>query len=260
MDRLTFVVLHHSTDYFHIMLLENCLKSIRVLYPKNRILVCKTSESILPSTIQEEFCVEIRNTPQDGSTVFGGIYSIVTDPTIDNYVLMHDSIYLLKELPETVLEKSLYYLWHFDGIREDHIARFQTFLSFSKFTEQEKQGVLDIYNNDLTWKSCFGGCLGGSRATLITLADKLNIVDNIHAFSYTPDIMCFERYLACAIQVLQLETPFEGTYSLNGSIFYMPYAGRYPNDYPNEVDLNIIKKIPYAGYMYKLYLSRSLVK
>jgi hypothetical protein len=256
MNSLVFVVLHHSTDYFHIVLLENCLKSIRTLYPTNRILIVKTSESILPDTFQKEYTVEIQNTPQDGSTVMGGIYRIVQDKSIENYMLIHDSMYIIKPLPETILDKSLYFMWHFHGLRENHKARIQEFLSFSKFTECEKEKILDMYETDPTWISCFGGSVGGSRHSLEILASKLNIVDNIHRFTKTPDIMCFERYLACAIYTLDLYTPFESTYTLNGCTSHIPYAGQFLSD----IDLETIKNIPYSGYMFKLYLARSLIE
>src|SRR6186997_3060635 len=98
MDTIVFFVVHHATSDFHTELLRRCVSSIRQYHEKNRIIVCKTSTSDIPDDIRS-LNIDVFNTKYDGSHIFGAMNILAELTNIDRYIIMHDSMLLLKELP-----------------------------------------------------------------------------------------------------------------------------------------------------------------
>lgn len=251
------IIPHHSSCELHTELLKKCVQSIRNIYKKIRIIICKTSTTIIPDTMINEFNLEVINTPQDGSTVVGAIYNIVKDKTILNYIIVFDSMHLLNALPNDILSKNLYYIWYFQGAREDHHERISHFLNISNFNEEEKKQIYNMYNSYSDWVGCFGPLFGGKREGLELVFNKLNLERTIHEFNIPRDIMCFERFLPCIFSFLNLYDKNQGIEILAGDIHLQPKSFDMTLiNYSLEEIKELCKVNNYDNYFFKLWLSR----
>jgi len=248
--KLTFFILHHATKYAHTKILIRCLQSIRRLYPKNPIVICKTSTTAITEDIISSFKVRIVNTAYDGSTIWGGICSLIDDIAIDNYILLHDSMVLLKKLPSSIFDKSFYPIWDFEGHREDHHSLIESWLSVSNFAKHEIEPLLRIYDEHKTWKGLFGPAFGGKRKALEKIEFVLDLKKNIHLYAAPKNIMCAERFLSIIIKYLNIIN----SKPLCGTIFDQPFAWR--TEY-NVMPLSDILNVDYDSYVFKSWVNRT---
>jgi hypothetical protein len=248
MENLVFVIPHHSTSSQHTSLLIRCLKSVRDIYRSNKIIVCKTSTSVIEDSIKQEFNIEIENTIYDGSHIYGAICCIISN-NIKNFILLHDSMVLLKELPLTILDLNIFYLWHFEGCREDHSNSIRNHLVKANNNTELVNVLVRKYETYSGWKGCFGPAFGGNYESLYKIYDFLKLTNNIRDYTGRTELMCSERFVSVISQFMDLVS----IKSLNGSIFNQPLA------FADSKNMNIenIKKLNYDGYFFKSWVGRN---
>jgi len=251
MDDLVFVVVHHSTSTLYTDIFIRCLESIRRLYPTNRISVCKTSTTTIDESIQSKYNIDIKNTICDGSSIYGGICHIINE-SISHFILMHDSMVLLKKLPSDILYKTIYPLWYFTTDRENHQESIYNHLKDVDMNFNEINMILFNYINYSTWRGYFGACFGGTIETLQKIHTILKLDTYIHKYIGRTEGMCAERFIPVLIDYLKL-TDGDFTYSLNGDITNHPY--QFGNSISN-IDLDTILSINYDSYMFKTWHAR----
>lgn len=258
MDSLVFIIVHHSNSSFHTELLNLCIQSIRNFY-NNKIIVCKTSNSPIPNNIL--FNVEYVNTILDGSHIYGGLATIIDRNDIENYILIHDSMLLCKELPENILTKRFYYLWHFQCAPFDNkIEVLELINRNNMLSNNDKIKIIDDYENNFIkkWNGLFGPAFGGKFDVLKNLYNKLDLSkNNLINYIGRDQIMAGERYIALIANYLDIIDSFDNLYSLNGSIenhlFAFQKIGSL-NEICNLYNYIFINKMQ---YFVKVWLGRS---
>lgn len=260
MDSLLFCIMHHSTSPFHTEVFDLCISSIKKHHPQNKILVCHTSTSSIPVHMLNYKNVVYHQTPMDGAHIYSAMSMLIqidSDITkVEDYVLLHDSMILLKPLPNDILTKRFYYLWYFDTLYHQSSDKVIPLICNTKFTYKEQCELLDKYNNQAgqSWLGLFGPAFGGKISILKELWVKLNI-DNDKLKNYVGKeyIMMAERYLAVIASYMNIIDTFPNTISLNGSIEDNPF--RFTKPY-NMYDVSIILSQQYDAYMSKIWLMR----
>ncbi len=202
-------------------MLLKCIQSIIIHYPYNPILVCRTSTS-LPIPIQLPPNVSVYTTTLDGTHVIGAIDCLLKYCKTTHYILLHDSMFLLRRLPESILSKNFYGLWYFFKNPQDLTDELlDRYLEISTFTEKESSEIRFLFKEglDTKWRSIFGPAFGGTLETLKTLANKIHISDStLHAFVGRDSLMACERYIPLIAIFTGLLDPIDDTWSLNGDI------------------------------------------
>jgi hypothetical protein len=262
MDKLNFIVIHHSSCEKDTELLINNILSIREFYPKNKIIIIKTSLSSIPFYILDEN-ISIYNKSNDFTFIAGSLPLICNLLNNDDkYILIHDSMYLINKLPELILQNDIYSLWdfnkHFDFSYED----FNRFLSVINIDYPEI--LKDLYLNKYSklWNGCFGPSFGGNINFLKKINKILNIEKNIDFFKGRNNLMLSERYIPLIIEYIRTiennnEYSMTPILSLNKSIYI------HPNSFRKEDNIEfkqIKKKAEYNNYnmfFYKLWFARN---
>lgn len=248
MENLVFVIPHHSTTSEHTLLLIRCLKSIRCIYKINKILVCKTSTSVIEDAIKQEFNIIIENTIHDGSHVYGAICSIISNK-FEKFILLHDSMVLLKNLPLNILNLNIFYLWHFDGVKDDHSNSIMSHLNAANIDTKLVNSLVEKFESYSGWKGCFGPAFGGNYESLYKIYDFLKLTDTIKDYVGRSELMCAERFISVIAEFMGLVS----IESLNGSIFKQPLAFADSK----HLDIQNIKKLNYNGYFFKSWVARN---
>ena len=260
MDSLIFYILHHSSSDLHTYILDQCLKSIRQFH-ENKIIVCKTSTSIIPDHMLYQN-VEYVNTPVDGSHVYGILQTMVENENFQNFILMQDGMILLKKLPDQILTKKFYFLWHFDIALDDHFLNVISLVVNSKLTERQIYLAIEKYmTKDFPdWKGLFGPGFGGNYESLKLFWNALNVKkDALETYIGKDMAMSTERSFSLVANVLGLIDQFENSYSLNGSIENHPNAFHRCDSIEGIDDSIAEGSNSYDSYMLKIWVSRLVV-
>jgi hypothetical protein len=260
MDLVLFAVMHHSTNPFHTEVFDMSILSIKKFHPNNKIIVFHTSTSIIPNHMLEYTNVTYQPTQIDGAHVYYAMHMLVKideiKTNVENYVLLHDSMVLIKPFNENILNKRFYYLWHFDALYNQYSDQVIPLICNTKFNYKEQCELLNKYNNEggTTWFGLFGPAFGGKISILKQLWDKLNINDkNLVNYVGKAQIMMAERYISLIASYMNIVDIFPNTISLNGSIENHPYKFLKPD---NIYHVNQVLQESYNSYMVKLWLMR----
>jgi hypothetical protein len=243
---LTFCIPHYGKEPKHLEILKICIERIRTVYPSAPILVCKTSDSQFES---EDPNVKIFDTFVDGSHVIGAIELLLRECKTGRYVLCHDSMFILKEIPESFLNRDLYSLWHFNeagwvfynGYTSAHVKEFGIPI--------EDLHALNKHhgNADKQLNGIFGPAFGGSIEMLKKVWAILNIGETVPiGYLRRPGLMVSERVFSVLFTYLGVK-PED---SLNGNIY------RHPNVF-EACTIPDFSKIVYDSYFYKIWQKRS---
>ena len=242
MNDLTFCIPYYGKEQEHTKILETCIKQIRIFYPKNRILVCKTSDSHMPEHLPSD--IEIYNTFVDGSHMIGAIELLIRECKTTHFLLCHDSMFMMKALPDQT-NIPYYSLWHFFDCKEDHPVM-RCVMNDSLITEHNH--IEHMYDNEfnIRWAGVFGPAFGGTMAMLQEFWKILNInTNNIQPYLGRNGLMMCERYFALVITHLGYNT----LSSLNGTILHQPGCFEV-TEIPN-FDL-----MEYSNFFYKIWKRR----
>lgn len=256
MDSVLFCVMHHSTCDFHTEVFDKCILSIKNFHPNNKILVCYTSTSVIPQHMLQYSNVTYQLTPIDGTHVYGTMSVLVKIIDVENYILLHDSMILLKPIGENVLNKRFYFLWYFNALYHQNYDKVVNLICNTKFDYKSKCELLDKYNNQSgnTWIGLFGPAFGGKITILKKMWDMLNIDEtNLKNYVGKDQIMMAERYIPLIATYMGIVDIFPNTISLNDSIEFQPYKFTKPS---NIDHVNQVINAPYNSYMCKIWLMR----
>ena len=255
MNDITFCIVHHATTPLHSFIFEKSISSVRKFHPANRIVVCCSSVTVVPEHILEYENTSFVYTPMDGSHVYGAMYVLLQLEGVKEYVLMHDSMILLKAFPESVLGRKFYTMWHFQSSYHDHTENVIGSICNTKFDYRGKCALLESYNEKagVDWIGCFGPSFGGDIGALRELWEMMNVEDNLANFKGRVQLMAAERFVAVVASFMKLVEPFPGTYSLNDSIEHQPYKFRKSE---TEEDVMQVVESGYNAYMCKIWQGR----
>ncbi len=262
MNKLVFIVIHHSSCEKDTNLLINNILSIRDIYPNNKIIIIKTSTSDIPFYIVDKN-ISIFNKSDDLTFVMGTLPLICTllDEN-DKYILIHDSMYLINKLPDTILQNEIYFLWHFIEYFDFPEEDFNSLLSI---IDIEYPDILkDLYYNRFStiWRGCFGPAFGGDIHFLKKVNNILNIEKNMEYFRGRGKLMLSERIfplIAEYIRTIENNTQYNiiPVDSLNNNIYKQPRAFNKEE----SIALKNIKSTAiinnYNKYFYKLWFLRN---
>ena len=249
MELITFCIPFCGTNSHHVVILETCIKRIQLFYPNNTIFVCKTSESLMPD-LSTYSNVHIFNTFKDNSHILGAIELLIRECKTDNYIICHDSMFLLKSLPDDVLIKKYYSLWNFNNIKYCELDEIINKLHDTTLTSGEIQNLADLYETSFStgWSGIFGPAFGGHTTVLREVWTVANIgLHNIDKYIGRNGIHLCERYLALLFTHLGCDT----INSLNGNIFNQPKL------FHGAMDIPDFSTIEYpSSYFYKIWQFR----
>lgn len=262
MNSLTFFVVHHATSELHTYVLDKCISSIKLHHPESKIIICKTSTSNIPVNLNVGN-IEIVNTPIDSTHVYGGLYMLVDRTDIENYVFLHDSMVLLKRLPDEIFNKRFYFLWHFDIYPDDCHEIVRSLVdNICILSPDSKQSLLYKFYNKFVeeWRGLFGPAFGGNFKTLQLFWNTLNVnLDTLHIYLDRRHLRAAERYFSLVANELNIIDNFENSYSLNDNIELCPNA--FHATYCTEEVDNILNYSHNScnAYMCKFWLLRQII-
>jgi len=251
MESITFCIPFYGKEEKHTLILKTSVERIRLFYPNNPILICKTSDSIFPD-LSMYSAIDVHNTFVDGSHVIGAIELLLRKCTTENFLICHDSMFLLKELPSRVVYKELYALWHFKEqfqyfYHQD--LRVKSCMAATKISYGELEVILEMGSSELN-RLCtglFGPAFGGSIPTLKKVWDLLNISEEtIQPYLGRQGLMASERVFSIIFKYMGFDTSL----SLNGDIYAHP--GRFEtNTIPPFENVNYL-----SSYFFKIWQGR----
>lgn len=217
MDKLVFCIVHHSTNNLHKNIFAKCYSSIRTIYPDNKIIICKTSTSVIDIEISGD--TEVINTIMDGTHIFGAMYLLNKRNDISNYIIIHDSIILMNKLPEHILERNFYGLWYFNS---DHLDRCNIVIdlinksNMSAFSKKRLIHIYYLYYNNI-WRGLFGPSFGGNIQTLKFICEMINI-EEINNFKGRDTLLAAERFIPLIASYLGCYNSMDDTNYICGNI------------------------------------------
>ena len=251
MESITFCIPFYGKEEKHTLILKTSVERIRLFYPNNPILICKTSDSIFPD-LSMYSAIDVHNTFVDGSHVIGAIELLLRKCTTENFLICHDSMFLLKELPSRILYRELYALWHFKEqfqyfYHQD--LRVKSCMAATKISYGELEVILEMGSSELN-RLCtglFGPAFGGSIPTLKKVWDILNISEEtIQPYLGRQGLMASERVFSIIFKYMGFDTSL----SLNGDIYAHP--GRFEtNTIPPFENVNYL-----SSYFFKIWQGR----
>jgi hypothetical protein len=245
MEEITFCIPFYGKELAHTELLKTCVGQIRKYHPANKILVCKTSDSYMPDLSD----IDVYDTFVDGSHIIGAIELLIRKCTTKRFLIMHDSMFLLKPLPAAVLDKPLYGLWHFpEKSRYYYSNEISSMIGDLRLPIGEHSRLHELFrgNPHKEWNGIFGPAFGGSLEVLGTMWSILNVTPaNIGPYLGRTGLMASER----VIGIIFIYMGIKITYSLNGNIY----------EHPGVFEVSAIPdfdKIEYPSYVYKIWKKR----
>jgi len=257
-NQITFCIYYYGKEQKHTKNLETNIKQVIKFYPDNPILICKTSDSYMPD-ISEYKNVRVFNACINNIHILGGIELLLRECTTSHFIIYHDSMFLLKPLPDNIFEKELYKLWYFKRCRGDFDVN--NALDKSKISRIDIENLQDLYNNSFPdkWYGMFGPAFGGNINKLKEFWKILNIND-FSPYLGKNGLMLCERYFALIFLYMGIDT----TDSLNGNIYkQIPLCENIPILNEEDDNWKYFLEIPdfkYVtenhSYFYKILQSR----
>jgi hypothetical protein len=233
---LGFIILRHVNSKLSRLYWIESYKSIRQLYPDNKIV-------IIDDYSNYEFLTDIRisntiivNSEFKGRGELLPYYYYSKNKWFDTAVIIHDSVFIKKPLDVEVDNYRL--LWDFEhnwDQVEDETRLINTLTNNSE--------LLEFHKNKHLWKGCFG-CMSIVKYDYIKmLDDKYTLSNLLNSILNRYNRCSFERVVACMLQANGKETRL----SLLGDIFKYSSCGYSYNDYIvnnktyNNMDLPVVK-------------------
>jgi hypothetical protein len=245
MEEITFCIPFYGKELAHTELLKTCVRQIRKYHPANKILVCKTSDSYMPDLSG----IDVYDTFVDGSHIIGAIELLIRKCTTKHFLIIHDSMFLLKALPLRALDKPLYSLWHFhEQSRYFYSHEISPMIGALRLPTEDLSRLDQQFraSPEKEWHGIFGPAFGGSLDVLRTMWSILNVTPtNIGPYLGRPGLMASERVMGIVFRYMG----FDSQQSLNGNIY----------GHPGVFEVSTIPDfttIDYASYVYKVWKKR----
>lgn len=231
------------------LILTACITRIRLFYPENTILICKTSDSHIPD-LSGYANLEIHNTFVDGSHIIGAIELLIRKCKTTNFLLCHDSMFLLRELPISILDKEFYSLWHFNERSQYFWAENVKECILSSNIHKEDIDIMDAKyrkSPDEEYNGIFGPAFGGSLHALTKIWGILNVTkESVNKYLGREGLMASERVFSVIFRYMGFDTGL----SLNGNIYDHPEVF-------NATTVPTFNEVNYPqSYFYKIWQKR----
>ena len=249
MNSITFCIPYYGKEPVHMDLLRTSITQLTSFYPENPILICKTSDSHMPDLTSYP-TVKVYDTFVDGSHIIGAIELLIRKCDTTRFLIVHDSMFLLKALPPNILDRPFYSLWHFNEesssfYNGDHAP----FMNYFKISEEERLRMDMGFrsNPDRQWNAIFGPAFGGTMETLRIMWSILDINEqNVAPYLGRHGLMASERVIAFVCIYMGFNT----AHSLNGNIY------QHPNVFTVSSIPDFSKVVYPHSYFYKIWIRR----
>lgn len=190
---LGFIILRHVNSEKTNLYWQKCYDCIRAFYACNKIVIIDDNSDQAFLTEKDMTNCEIVQSefPARGE-LLPYIYFLRND-WFENAVIIHDSVYI-------------------NAAVNFHVPHYRRLWSFEHTwdNESEEEEVIRVFNdNALTrffrnkrwWKGCFGGMTSIRKRYLEYVNHRYNLERLIPVITSRPKRMCFERVLACLLDI-----------------------------------------------------------
>jgi len=248
MHNILFCISHHSTSIHDSKMLNICVESIREHYPNNDIIIVKTKQTEIHQDLYK-YNITVIEKDDDTSCHWGCLREICKLPH-KYFIYIHDSMFLLKKLPVSILNKKIYPLWNFYNLIVITEEIVNNYLEISNLNQLEKDKTRTLFNESFgkEWFGFFGNSFGGQIVYLKSMLYKINYNYNTqHLFSGKNNDgrnnhEYSERYLGLITNTLEYINKSDVNYSLNGNITDIWGVLHYNFDIEENQSLNSIKQ------------------
>jgi hypothetical protein len=190
--QIGFIILRHVNNEVTNKYWITCVKSIRLYYPENEILIIDDNsnyEYITDEPLYKTIIIQSEY-PQRGELLPYHYY--LKHKLFDIAVIIHDSVVINKYIDMNV--ETYRFLWEFEH-NWDHIHDESRMIC--SFHDIE---LLKFYENKNLWKGCFGCMSIITHDYLIRINNKYNISSLLNYVLNRYNRMSFERVIACLLQ------------------------------------------------------------
>ena len=191
-----FIILRHVNNEKTNMYWQRCYNSIRQFYPENDIIIIDDNSRYEYINHEELYKVKVIQSKYPGRGELLPYYYYLSNKLFDIAFILHDSVFIQKHLDLRV--DKYQFTWDFDH-------------SYDQFDDETKiiklfndENLLNFYQTPSLWMGCFGGMTTITHDFLVQVNNKYNLSLLLDVILTRRDRMCFERVLAC---LLQIEAP-----------------------------------------------------
>jgi hypothetical protein len=193
-----FIILRHVNSEKTNLYWQLCYDSIRKFYPENDIIIIDDNSNYAYITNKELYKVKIIPSEYPGRGELLPYYYYLSNKLFDIAFIIHDSVFIQKHLDLYVDKYRI--TWDFDH-------------SFDQIEDEKRmiklfnnEDLLNFYQNPSLWVGCFGGMTTITHNFLTQVNDKYDLKLLINVILTRQDRMCFERVLACLLQIEASQT------------------------------------------------------
>ena len=209
-----FIILRHVNSEKTNLYWQLCYDSIRKFYPENDIIMIDDNSNYAYITNKELYKVKIIQSEYPGRGELLPYYYYLSNKLFDIAFIIHDSVFIQKHLDLHVDKYKI--TWDFE--HKWDIIPYETMM-INLFKDEN---LLNFYQNKSLWVGCFGGMTTITYDFLMQVNNKYNLRLLLNVILTRYDRMCFERIIACLLQIEAPQTTRCG-YIHN----YMPWGTTY---------------------------------
>lgn len=224
---------------------NRCISTIRIYYPKNKIVVIDDNSNYeFVVKMCEDENVQYVQSEFPGRGELLPYYYYYHHPWHPKAVIIHDSVFFHSCVPFGKINLPVCPLWHFSADTENinNSMRISHGLKNSTIIRKmlKNDSAVKILGKSPEWNGCFGIQSMITHECVQHLQNKFNLLNLIHYIHNRHDRCCFERIFACMIY--SQYPALKKCPSLFGSIFNYLHFGYSYEEYINDVNNRTINK------------------
>jgi hypothetical protein len=193
MSQLGFIILRHVNSELTNKYWNHCYDCIRTYYPEHLILIIDDNSNYEYITERTLYKTTIINSEYHKRGELLPYYYFLHNKIFDNAVILHDSVFINKEIDFSVYKYKL--IWDFEH-KWDQIEDETRMIDM--FNDLE---LNEFYENKSLWKGCFGGMSIITHDYLTYINNKYDISKLLECVLNRYNRMSFERVIACLLQI-----------------------------------------------------------
>jgi hypothetical protein len=203
MAEIGFIILRHVNNEITNTYWINCMNSIRLFYPENKILIIDDNSNYDFITEEKLYKTTIINSeyPKRGELL--PYYYYLHNKLFDIAVILHDSTIINKYIDFNVNKYRP--LWNFGHGDQDQIP--DETLMIKSFNDTQ---LLEFYKNRIFWNGCYGGMSVIRHDYLSFINTKYPIANLLEFVLSRYNRMSFERVIGCVLGSLEMTSPILG--------------------------------------------------
>jgi len=224
---------------------NRCISTIRIYYPKNKIVVIDDNSNyeFVVKMCEDDNVQYVQSEFPGRGELLPYIY-YCNNPWHSKAVIIHDSIFFHSCIPFGKINLPVCPLWHFtpDTENVDNSMRIIHGLKNGGILRKmlKNDPSVKILGKTHEWNGCFGIQSMITHECVQHLQNKFNFLNLVNYIHNRPDRCCFERIFACMIYS---EYPaLKKCPSIFGSIFNYLHFGYSYEEYINDVNNRKINK------------------